>query len=277
MARRVEHDTRGIVRPSVAREHFSLERWDPDPPLDRFVDRFWRTAWDLAQPFTQVIVTFPVVNFVFQADGSAVVSGVQRHNDDRRLEGTGWALGVMFRVGGFRPFTDRPMAALVDRRVPAAEVFGPAVHALTAAVLEAPSDERRIGLIEDFLDGLAPDARTPGEDISDLVDAAVGAAPPLTRAADLAERACVSSRTLQRLFQEHVGVGPKAVLDRYRVQGAGEAARRPVPSWAEVAAQFGYADQAHLTADMSRTFGEPPATYSRRERGNDREAGSPRD
>jgi AraC-like DNA-binding protein len=266
MAQPIEKDLRGIVRPSVAREKFSLQRWAPDPPLDRFIDRFWKTTWDLDEPFTQPIVTFPAVNLVFQADGSAVVSGIQTHNDGRRIEGRGWALAAMFRVGGFAPFSDRDLGALVDHRVPAVEMFGAEVISLAEQIVRATTDIERLRLFSEFLTHRSPIAHTPGEDISDLVEAAVGAAPAITGVADLAARAGMSVRTLQRLFHQHVGVGPKLVLERHRLQAAGEAARQPVRSWSDVAQQLGYSDQAHLTSDVSKAFGQPPATYARAER-----------
>jgi transcriptional regulator GlxA family with amidase domain len=72
-------------------------------------------------------------------------------------------------------------------------------------------------------------------------------------------------RTLQRLFAEHVGPGPKWVIRRYRLQevvGRLEAGG-PV-DWADLAATLGYADQAHLSRDFADLFGEPPTRYARR-------------
>lgn len=250
--------------------HFRLERYAPSPELGRFVDRFWKTEWQLAEPFVQTIVTYPVVNLVVQADGSAVVSGVQRENDERRIDGTGWAFGVMFRPGGFRCLVDGPMLDLVDRRVPASDLFGPAADVLADAVVAAAGDPERIMLTTRFLLERLPGAPTVGEELSALVEAAAEGSEPVTRASELAARHGVSLRTLQRLFAEHVGIGPKAVLDRYRVQRAAEAALSPVTSWADVAQRLGYADQAHLTADLSGTFGAPPDTYAREESGERR-------
>ncbi|MGI9616072.1 MAG: DUF6597 domain-containing transcriptional factor [Acidimicrobiales bacterium] len=260
-----EKDTRGIVSPSLAASRFTLDRFDPAPPLDRFVGRFWKTTWNLDEPFVQSIVTFPVVNLVFQADGSAVVSGVQLENDERCLEGSGWALGVMFRVGGFSPFSSAPMADLVGERIPAAELFGPSVGELAAAVSSAADSAQQIALVSTFLAARVPDHPTPGEQLSDWVERAVSHEPPVTKVGDLALLAACSTRTLQRLFREHVGVGAKLVLDRHRIQAAGEAARKPVSSWLDVAADLGYADQAHLTAAMTDAFGQPPARYARQE------------
>lgn len=251
-------------------ERFSYANWAPDAPLDRFVRRFWKTAWDLPAPFVQTIVTHPAVNLVVQADGSVTVSGIHCANDERRLAGTGWALGVLFRAGGFRPFVEVAMAELSGSRLPAAELFGPEAVELGETVAAATDDARRLAAVSAFLARRAPAQPTVGEQLSALVEQAAEARPPVTSVAALAQRHGVSVRTLQRLFVEHVGVGPKWVLDRGRLHAAAESAiapSGPVTSWADVAQRLGYADQAHLTAAFSSTFGTPPATYARLENG----------
>lgn len=265
MDRQLDEELGAIVRPSDALEHFTLARWAPDPPIDRLVDRFWKTAWDLPEPFVQTIVTYPAVNLVFQADGSATVSGVQQRNAHQRLEGEGWALGVMFRPGGFRPLVDVSMSSIVDQQIPANELFGSEMEAVAEAVVAEVYDDRQLGVIVAFLAPRFPDETTVGERLSELVETAVVDRPPVTRVAELADRCGVSMRTLQRLFAEHVGVGPKLVLDRYRVQAAAEAALAPAKSWVDVATELGYADQAHLISDFSAVFGAPPAAYARQE------------
>ncbi len=250
---------------SLKTRGFTLHNWAPDPPLDRFVNRFWKTRWSLPEPFVQTIVTHPVVNLVVQADGSAVISGVHRNNDSRRLDGDGWALGAMFRPGGFRPFMREPLTSLTDRRVTANEVFGAAGDQLAAAIVSAATDTERIALLTDFLLARAPTAPTVGEQISELVEFASLCRPVITQVSELARRHGVSQRTLERRFGEHIGVSPKWVLDRYRLHATAGAALKPVTSWADVAQDLGYSDQAHLTSSFSQAFGTPPATYARRE------------
>ena len=246
-------------------EHFEFERIAPTAGLDRFVDQFWRTSWNLDQPFTQHIVTFPVVNLVVQADGSAMLSGPRTSNDERLLRGSGWAFGAMFRPGGFRPLFTRSMSDLVDVRIPAEQLFGHAIEVLAEEVVRAADSQDRVQRFSAFLLERFPDTPTIGEELSEVIEAAVTQVPPVTRVAELASMQGVSVRTLQRLFAEHVGIGPKQVLNRYRVQAAGELARTPAESWSAMAHRLGYSDQAHLTADLTETFGAPPATYSRLE------------
>jgi AraC-like DNA-binding protein len=242
-----------------------MQQWAPDPPTDRFVTRYWKTAWDLPEPFVQPIVTYPAVNVVVQADGSAVVSGVQRRNDQRELRGSGWALGALFRSGGFRPFVTAPMGQLVDQRVPMAEIFGRDAVEFARRIVDSNDDEERLACFSTFLAERAPTERTFGEDVSDLVEWAVHSNPPVTSVTDLALQAGVSQRTLQRSFIEHVGISPKQVLNRLRVQAAAAAAQAPITSWADVAHQLGYADQAHLTSAVRAAYGAPPAAYAREE------------
>jgi transcriptional regulator GlxA family with amidase domain len=85
----------------------------------------------------------------------------------------------------------------------------------------------------------------------------------ITRVAQVAELAQTGVRRLQRLFGEYVGAGPKWVIARCRLQDAAAraAAQRPV-DWAGLAAELGFADQAHLTRAFARTVGTPPAAYA---------------
>jgi AraC-like DNA-binding protein len=79
----------------------------------------------------------------------------------------------------------------------------------------------------------------------------------------LAERASVSVRTLQRLFDEYVGVPPKWVVRRFRVQEAAERARDGGGvDWAALAADLGYADQAHFVHDFKAQVGRTPTDYA---------------
>lgn len=83
------------------------------------------------------------------------------------------------------------------------------------------------------------------------------------RVDDFAARHDVPVRRLQRLFMEYVGVGPKWVIRRYRLQEAVEQAAGGPLSWAGLAADLGYSDQAHLVRDFTAVAGVSPAAYAR--------------
>lgn len=66
-------------------------------------------------------------------------------------------------------------------------------------------------------------------------------------------------------FAEHVGIGPKWVIRRYRLHEVTERMAAGADlDWAALAAELGYADQAHLARDFKALFGEPLTHYAER-------------
>jgi AraC-like DNA-binding protein len=264
----VERDSRGILHPAAGLEHFRLARLAPSPPVSRFVDRYWLTSWSLppAQRYDQDVLVHPVVNVVFDAAG-ATVSGVRRERFTRVLEGDGRVLGVMFRPAGFRPFLGRPLSSITGTAVPLAAVLpetAPLQRAVAAALTEGAEDAELVALVDGVLARLAPADRQPSEQTSGWAERAA-ADRDLRRVDDLARLAGVGVRRLQRCFADHVGVGPKWVIRRYRLYEVAErAARSEAIDWATLAADLGYADQAHLVRDFTAAVGEPPTRYATR-------------
>jgi AraC-like DNA-binding protein len=255
-----EQDARGIVAPDAGLTRFALDRFDPSPAVGRFVAWYWRVQWDLpdGDAHTQEVLSHPVVNIVFQ-DGSGIVVGVQKHRSQRTLEGSGWALGVMFRPAGFSPFA--PAADLVERTVDIGAVFGLEGSQLAADVIAAGAETAHL-VVDRFLAARVPSAPQSGERVSDLVEK-IAADPGLLRVEDLAEREGVSPRTLQRRFAEHIGMSPKWVIRRYRLYEAAErVARGTDVRWADLAAELGFSDQAHLTRELTAALGMPPERYA---------------
>ena len=86
----------------------------------------------------------------------------------------------------------------------------------------------------------------------------------LVRAEQLADVAGVSLRTLQRWFASYVGIGPKWVVQRFRLLDVTAAAHSGEDvDWAALAARLGYADQSHLIRAFTQLVGHPPAHYAR--------------
>ncbi|MDQ0379468.1 helix-turn-helix domain-containing protein [Amycolatopsis thermophila] len=265
MVEPVERDSRGILHPRAGLRRFDLTRFPPSPAVGRFVDRYWLVSWDLAEPYEQHVLVHPVVNVVFEAAGG-LVHGVQTERFTRRLSGRGRALGVMFRPGGFRPFLGRPVATITDRVTPLAESIAalvPVETAVISALAEGVEGAGIAAMVDEALADVVPAGRVPSEEATELAERAA-ADRDLRRVEDLAARAGMSVRGLQRAFHEHVGVSPKWVLRRYRLYDAAErAARAESVDWAALAADLGYADQAHLTREFTAAVGEPPGRYAR--------------
>ena len=255
----------GVLHAAAAAARFTLNRYPPPADLAPFVDFCWVLRWDLRgqPPHEQKILPHPNVNLAFEAAGTAVY-GVDRKLFTRRLSGAGRALGVRFRPGGFRPFCSEPILRMNDRVVPAAAIFGPAAEAAGKVVMaDGADDDTMTAAAAGLLRGREPAADPVVGQVAGLVGR-IAADPGLRRVAQLAEVSGLPERRLQRLFAEYVGVSPKWVMRRARLHEAAlraEADGAAAVDWALLAADLGYADQAHLTRDFTATLGVPPSRY----------------
>jgi AraC-like DNA-binding protein len=258
-------DTRGIVDAAELFSRVRFRRHEPAAALRPYLEHYWLIDWDLPQPYASHVVPHPSVNVVFQRYGDQApwgeVAGIGLGLFTQKLEGRGRVCGIQFRPGGFRPFApDRPVTHWTGRRVPLPEVFP---DTDPAAVL-TPDDERdRVAALDDFLLGLGP-SPDPGADLAMALADRIRTDRTIRRVAGFARAEGMSVRVMQRLFATYVGVGPKWVILRYRIHEALERAETErTVDWAALAADLGYADQAHLVRDFTATVGVSPTAYAR--------------
>jgi AraC-like DNA-binding protein len=254
---------RGVLRPALAAERFSLARNGPCAALAPFVDFTWILRWDLRgqEPHEQTILPHPNVNLGFETTGAGIF-GVDRKLFTRTLSGQGKALGVRFRPGGFRPFWHAPVSQLTDRVIPAMQLFGLAAEHTRKLIMDADTDAEMIAQAEALLTAVLPQPDPATDRAAELV-ALVIADPGLRRVDQLAEASGQSARGLQRLFSDYVGVSPKWVMRRSRLHEAALRADSGDPlDWAQLAIDLGYADQAHLSRDFAATLGVSPTRYA---------------
>lgn len=272
--RTLDEDARGLVDPHEARRRLQIDRAPVSPELGWAVEHYWSVVWDLDEPYEQRIVPNPTVHVTFEPDG-AFVTGVATGAWSRGLEGAGCVFGIRFRPAGFRPFLGRSLRTITDGVLPLAALFGSrsaSIERLGAECVAAGRPLDLVGPVEAWLCSLADDLgdseRRDAEIVSGIVEA-IAADPSAVRVGQVAEQLSVSPRRLQRLFAEHVGVNPKWVVDRARVHEVSERVRAGGElRWAELAAELGYADQAHLIRRFTEAVGEPPARYASKVNGS---------
>jgi AraC-like DNA-binding protein len=84
---------------------------------------------------------------------------------------------------------------------------------------------------------------------------------PGTRLSEVYRSAAASESTILRLFHEYVGLSPRQTLKVLRQNNVGRALRTRIGTIAELAAEHGYADQAHLTREFGALAGLPPGRF----------------
>ncbi|QPC82837.1 helix-turn-helix transcriptional regulator [Phototrophicus methaneseepsis] len=257
------YTSRGILYPQQAEQAFKLSRHAPAHDLAFFIDRYWVVQWDLRgqAPYQQENIPSPYVNLVFDPTETAVF-GVSTKRFTYLLEGTCMVFSVKFRIGAFYPFIQSPVSDFTDGTLSLNVAFGQDAEATARHVLAENTIEGKIALVEPFLR-----QHLPAEDhsvtlVNEIMDS-VAHNNNVRRVEQLSEHVNMSVRSLQRLFHQYVGISPKSVIQRYRLQDAAariEAGDRP--DWALLATEMGYFDQAHFINDFKRVIGRTPAEYA---------------
>ncbi len=217
-----------------------------------------RAEWERGAPRADgEILVLPdgCVDLVWRSDGALFVAGpdlgpvVHPHPLD-----TGF-VGFRLQPGAAASVLGVAADELRDRQVPLADLWGPAAGALAEQLGDAGAgrDCREL-LARALYARLTPDH---------LDEPVLAAARTLEqgphRVTDVAERVGLSDRSLRRRFVRQVGYGPKTfarVMRLRRFLALGANARSHL---AILAAEAGYADQAHLTRECRQLTGRTPA------------------
>ena len=233
--------------------------------------------WDLTgrPPFRSEVLSHPSVNVSVEQGShprfghelpAVLLHGVVTRRFTVDLIGAGRVTAVKFRPGGFAALTgvlpgrDTVSPARVRARDLGRRACCPPSWPRTTTSRGPPSSTRR----------WRPRHRSRPDPYLDLLGlvAAMIEDRELVRVDQVAALGAMSVRSLQRLFATYVGVSPKAVLARYRLQDAAAAIDAgEVDDLAGLAASLGWFDQAHFSRDFRSVVGLTPSAYLQRARG----------
>lgn len=234
-----------------------LRGFAPSPDLTDLVRGSWLPVWSVppGAEAPQRVLRYPVCLLVVAHD-YARFHGVGSGVSTTTLRGDGWAVGVLCSPAAGFTLTGRPMVAFTDRYVDLDEVL----PGLEARVRAAASPEGAVAAYEETLRAFLP-VSDEGREVNRLVEL-VETSPDLLRVDDLCERVGLSGRSLQRLTRKWLGLTPKWLVQRRRLGEAADRLRAGGTTPARIAADLGYADQAHFTRDFARVTGTTPARFA---------------
>jgi AraC-like DNA-binding protein len=266
--------TAGLLRPDEFARHVELVREPVGESAGRFVENRWSLRWLLpaGRWYDSEVIPHPTCSLTTELGShprrgmprgeTVAVTGVCTRRFDVEVRGWGRVVGLRFRPGGLTALTGHPASAWTDRSVPAGEVLPVALVVELADPELAQDGPAWAELAESGLAALAGYRPDPRYDLLLDIVADMLADHGLLTVADVADRHCVTVRTLQRLFTHYVGVGPKWVLARYRLHDAVADldAGRAGPL-TDLAVRYGWYDQAHFARDFTALVGVTPGQY----------------
>ncbi|MCA0253624.1 MAG: helix-turn-helix domain-containing protein [Actinobacteria bacterium] len=251
-------DGRGILYPTRLP---SFHREPVPAELDGLVRWFWIPRWNLApgRSSRQELLPFPASNLVVQPEG-VTLGGPTTGASHRDLRGSGWAVGALLRPAGLASLCDEP------RRIRNAEApfDAPDLHREVVLAMTEDAAAGRARAVAAYcrwaVEHLAP-ADANGR-LANAMEELIATDPSIVRVEQVAQRLGLSMRSVQRLARRYVGLTPLTMIRRYRLQEAAQRLRDdPSVTIAQVAADLGYADHAHLTTDFRTVLGLTPNRY----------------
>lgn len=262
----------GVLRPDQLAQHVDLVRLPCSESLEPWVENYWQLQWELPPGTTHHSSTLPhpactlSVEHGWTREGvvePVVVTGVLTRRFDVVLAESGWVFGVKFRPGGYASFTGTVAKTLRDVPVaPPTPFRSETVAALAELDGHFDADHCRT-VVDAVLTPYARDVEPEYEVVLDVIATMLGDRA-LIRVAQVEQRCGVGTRRLQRLFERYVGATPKWVLGRYRIHDAlSELDNGYSGPLADLAARYGWFDQAHFTREFTELVGMPPSAYQR--------------
>lgn len=238
------------------------------------MENHWALRWDLPEgrSFASQVIPHPTCSLTVELATHprpevppgelVVVTGVATRRFDVDVRGSGRVVGVRFRPGGLAALTGRDASEWTDATVPARELIPAEAVAVLADADLAEDPVAWADEAEGVVAKLASDRTDPRYDELLRIVADMLGDRTLLTVAQVGDRHGWSARSLQRLFTEYVGIGPKWVLARYRIHDAvteiDDGYDGPL---LDLALRYGWYDQAHFTRDFTALVGVTPGAY----------------
>jgi AraC-like DNA-binding protein len=178
-----------------------------------------------------------------------------------RVRHEGSARGVQFDLEppAARALLGVPAGELAERTVALDDLLGPGAARLAERLHAAPTPQARFAALDDALLRAVAHAHAPVRPDVERAWALLRATAGRMRVEELAEALGCSRRHLAKHFAREVGAPPKVAARLIRFEAA--RARLGSVPLARLAAEHGFADQAHLAREFRALGGAPPTAF----------------
>jgi AraC-like DNA-binding protein len=236
----------------------SYREFAPSPPLHAVIACRWlREVPDKIDRDSSLVLPDGCVDLIWR-DGKLSLAGLDRTAWSSPIRPGERIVGIRLRPGVAGAVLGRPASEVLDVRLPLEDLFGSRASEVTERLHGARDSEGEYLVLE----GLVATALAEASPDPLVLAATRRLGFPGSRVDELARALGISERQLRRRFHEAVGYGPKT-LDRIlrfrRLVSQAQAVSDGEVDLARLAADLGYADQAHLTRDCVRLSGMTPA------------------
>jgi AraC-like DNA-binding protein len=236
----------------------------PPPRLASSVECFWASSAGAGgETAKHRVMPDGSMDIIFRVSGGRAAlyaAGTMSRAETFEVANDSEFCAVRFHPAMSRAFLKAPGPQLLDTTVPLEDLWRPAAaRELCRRLGNARTVQDRLRIMGGSLETVDP-AHGPVQRAA----AAIRQGSGVVSVDELAREAGLSARQLRRLMIDETGVGPKMLARILRFRRAAAIAAREVRGWADIAAECGYFDQAHLVRDFREFAGVAPmAVFSK--------------
>ena len=247
-------------RHSLSQLAGNYREWAPNVALRDHVRCLWVNDLSFSPTRSISVVPDGCADILWTRDGLRV-AGPDTRASLEQMAPKSLIVGIRFHPGVASAWLGVPLSEILNARVPLAEFWGGESERLYDRASEC-GDTKLVGaVLEGALMTRLWKVGQPDRGIGFLRQVAAAKHRPLPYGVKaLAGRMGVSERTLRRRCMDAFGYGFKTLDRILRFQRFFRLAEESAhPRLVELAAQAGYADQAHLTREVQRLCGATPS------------------
>ena len=249
---------------------------EPGPDLAILIKCIWALEHDYSGPFHnhehlwadangELIFTYGNPYSLKTKSGRKVlpdrfVIGPFKKEFDLYSDGLTKLVAVRFWPWGIHHFSQRPMAELVDKILPAEKIFGSKIDLLANGLADKSSAER-MGLVREFFRAEVGNGLRQKTAVQSIGSRMISEKGRMT-IQDLSREFNFSPRSLERVFRTETGLSPKTLSRIVRFNHAKRLIEQnPSISLAELTHEAGFCDQSHFSKTFKEMFGITPGTF----------------
>jgi AraC-like DNA-binding protein len=252
--------------------------YQPAFPLSQYVERIWWVANSGVPPSRQQVYPSGAMALVIHLkkptasyfiDGERysvrvpVLAGPYSrsfHIDPSQSTGV---IGVLFRPGAARTFFPVPVHELHNIDISLSELYPDDADRLLNEVCSATGVQTQFHVVEEYLNRKLKKA-SPVHPAVEYAIEQLSSEGGVRRVWQIQSDTALSHTRFIQLFREQVGLTPKLFCRVRRFHTLLSRIEKGLPAnWAELAADCGYFDQAHLIRDFRAFAGITPLEYRR--------------
>jgi AraC-like DNA-binding protein len=255
--------------------HLGFQRFTPSTKLAPYIQCYWfiksRTEQNVKTTEYQhadggMSITFNYSDNLWLDNdthaGHCLIDGAQTKTRAIHFDGQFNAIGIRFLPAGARAFLAMPLHEIRNHLIPTGDIPISGLHTLYERLGETVSIIDKVAHIEGWLLSIIQPEQRAGK----IVDASLQFLNQHhgdINVAAMATHFDINKRTLERLFNNQVGLSPKEYARNRRIsQARFYLKQHPEWSLANVALQLGFYDQAHFSNQFKQVVGLSPKIYA---------------